>query len=142
MSLLDTIQAQFLEARKAKDDLAKNVLSVVLGEVQVQQGRSAQNGDVTDAQIERIIEKVVASNQETMDAMTKKLRTENALLTALLPVPCTEKDIRDVLAPVAGEIRAAKMEGMAKGIAFKAIKASGLKADSDLVTKITMEYRV
>ena len=141
MSLLDTIQAQFLEARKAKDELTKNVLSVILGEVQVQQGRSAQNGAVTDTQIEKIIEKVIASNQETIDVMTKKLRTENALLTALLPVPCTEKDIRDVLAPLAGNIRAANNEGQAKGIAFKAIKASGLKADSDLVTKIAMEYR-
>ena len=42
--IVQTLKTQLLEARKAKNELAKGVLSVVLGDIQTLEGSKSQSG--------------------------------------------------------------------------------------------------
>lgn len=142
MSLIEKIKEQLLEARKAKNELAKNVLSVALGDIQTQQGKAAQNGAMTEQQCERIVQKMINSNQETMDAMTKKLRMENEILAALLPKTLSRLEMKNYLFSWAMEqIKAAKSDGQATGVAMKALASLEGSKDGKLVAEIVKELR-
>jgi len=141
MSLTETIKEKLLQARKDRDAATAAVLSVALSEIQLQQGRSAQNGPVTDAQAVKIIQKIISGNEETMAAMTKKLRAENTLLSCLLPQTCSRAAIQLHLVTFAEGIQSAANDGIATGIAMKALASCpGLK-DGKLVAEIVREMR-
>ena len=62
MSLQDQIKKDLAVAMKAKDDEKKNVLRVIMGEF----GRQAQK-DVNDADVIKIIKKLVKSEKEVLE---------------------------------------------------------------------------
>ena len=160
-----------LEARKSKNELAKNVLSVALGDIQVQEGRAAQKGEVTDGQAEKIIQKLIKSNQETMDAWNSRkgqvvtiggyvelgsdgaryaaLKLENEILTKLLPKTCTKEEIKDFLVNVGtfwpvrfiDKLKEAKSNGQATGLAMKELASLEGSKDGKVVAEIVKELR-
>ena len=85
---------------------------------------------MNDEEAEKIIRKVIKSNTETLAVADRpdtktRLEEENRVLDALLPKRLDVDAIVAALQPVAAEIKAAKSEGQATGVAMKHLKASG-----------------
>lgn len=144
MTLVETIQARTREAMKARDDMARNVLRVVLGEIQLAASRKGE--DLPDAEGHKIVRKVIASNSATLEVTTDAdrkalLEAENALLETLIPKALDVPEIVAALAPVKEALVAAKADGPAMGVAMKHLKAEGKTVEGDAVRAAVSEIR-
>ena len=121
-----------------KDEASKNILRVVLGEIDVLKGRGQT---VEDEQVHKILRKLIASNEETIKAMTVGLRRENEILDGFLPQLLTKEEIKNHLNSVATEIMSAKSDGQATGVAVGVFKKAGLAVDGSDVSEIVKKMR-
>jgi uncharacterized protein YqeY len=141
--LIDTIKARAVEAMKSKDAVATTVLRVALGEIQTAEART--NKALTDDEAQAIVRKLVKSNEETIAAsqgdVKATLERENAILLGLLPKSLSVDEIAERLAPVAAQIREAKSDGQATGVAMKHLKASGAAVQGSDVTAAVKRLR-
>lgn len=83
---------------KTKEEI--NLLKTVLGEIQLEEAR--KNKTVSDSEVEKIIQKFVKNNKQTIEIIQdpiiiESLRAENKLLESLLPDYMTEKDLYDYI---------------------------------------------
>ena len=127
-ALVDDIKARTEAALRARDDTAKNVLRLVLGEIQTAASRAGSELD--EASAHKIVRKLIASNEATLEvtsdeASRARLLRENALLAELIPQPLDVDAIVAALEPVRGAIEGAKADGPAMGAAMKHLKAAG-----------------
>ncbi|HNX26395.1 MAG TPA: GatB/YqeY domain-containing protein [Phycisphaerae bacterium] len=129
MSLVDTIRQRITKAMKERDELTRNILRLVLGEIQTAEARE---GSITEETVVKIIRKLIASNEETL-SMTKnpqaaeKLRQENVILKELLPHLWSVDDIVKFLnadAAAAESVKSAGNDGQATGAAMKFLKTA------------------
>ena len=126
--LKDELHRRMMAALKARDDVAKSIYRVAMGEVQ---GQATSKGrDLADDEVEAILRKLIKSNQECLDTgrgedRRSVLEQESQLLEALLPKTLSVEEIRSALTKVADAIRQAKSDGQATGIAMKHLKAAG-----------------
>ena len=129
MSLLKAIKQKSIEAMKARDSSAAQLYKLALGEAQMLEVRSGR--EATDDEVAQIVRKLIKSNEETISVaegeQKASLEHENELLRALLPKGASAEDIQAALAPIAAEIKAAKADGQATGIAMKHLKAVGFQ---------------
>ena len=126
--ILDDIRARVAQAVREKDEVARDVLRLALGEAQMAEVRSGK--PVGEDEAVAIVRKLVKSNEETLAAaadgpQAPALRREIEVLSALLPKGLSVDDLALALAPVAEAIRAAKSDGQATGIAMKHMKSVG-----------------
>lgn len=140
MNIKERIKADILTATKAKDNATKNTLKVVLGEVDTQEGRGK---NLTEEQIYGVIRKVLQGIEEMLtykpgDAV---LMQEKDTLSKLLPVQLGREDILDKLINKVDEIKNAKADGQATGIAMKYFKENKLVVDGTLVADIVKQLR-
>jgi uncharacterized protein YqeY len=129
------VRGQLEEAKRAGKREEKNVLSVILGDIATLEARTGK--DVPDAEVEKLLRKMVESNVETVaqlkshnrgdDPQVAVLDRETVLLKSLLPQTLDAAAIGKALEPVRADILAAKNEGQAMGVAMKHLKALGLK---------------
>ena len=143
------LHAKLVEAMKAKDDLVKDILRVVLGEVSTRKARTGQ--EPRDEEVHGIIRAVIAGNAETRKELEQrgqtgheayaKLGKENAYLETLLPKTLDRDAIRRELAAVAAELKAAKSDGQATGLAMKHLKQKGLAVLGEDVSAAVKEMR-
>src|SRR5437764_15355725 len=87
------LQAKIQEAMKARDDLARDLLRVILGEVSTRKARTGK--EPRDEEIHAIIRSVMANNQQTRAELEQRGQTghgayarlarEHAYLETLLP---------------------------------------------------------
>ena len=141
---VDEIKAKLKEAMKAKDAVAKDVLRVALGEIQTGENRKGEA--LGDDEAQKIVKKLVKSNQETLgmttDEATKaKLERENEVLGALLPQVWTVDQIVAALSEVTDAIKGAKADGPAMGIAMKTLKSQGAPVESKDVNAAVRQIR-
>lgn len=132
MQLLAEIRKQVIAAMKAKDTVAKDVLRVAQGDIELAETR--QGKALTEDQQQQILRKLIKSNQETLAAVTDpdqkaKLELEIVLLDKLLPKTLTVDEIVAALEPVKSDIAAAGNDGQATGVAMKHLKPQGLTVD-------------
>lgn len=144
MTLLQTIKQQVVAAMKAKDTLAKDVLRVVQGDIELAQTRSGQ--DLSDDEAQKIVRKLIKSNQETLaakpdQATIDKLNREISILEALLPRTLGVDEIVAALEPVHGDIQAAGNDGQATGVAMKHVKSLGLTVEGKDVSQAVRQIR-
>jgi|GEM_PF-389264 len=146
--LIDDIRTRITAAVKANDSATRDVLRLVLGEVQAAQARQAAADTPSgDDQVRAVLRKVIKSNEETLsalapgDARAAELTHEIAALRAFLPAELSIAQIVELLASHTESIRAAKTEGQAVGIAMKAVKASGVTATGPSVTSAVQQIR-
>jgi uncharacterized protein YqeY len=142
------LQLKLREAMKAKDDMARDLLRVVLGEV-TRRGQTSK--DASDDEVFAIIRKVIAGNTETRKELEKRGRTtedtyqrlarENAYLESLLPAVLDRASIRKELEPVAADLKAAKNDGQATGVAMKHLRQKGLAVQGEEVAAAVKEIR-
>ncbi len=126
--LIDDIRARATQAVKEKDEAARDVLRLALGEVQMAEVRSGKT--LGEEDVVAIVRKLVKSNEETLVAapdgpQAPTLRRENVVLAALLPQTMSVADLVAALAPVVEAIRAARNDGQATGAAMKHLKTTG-----------------
>jgi uncharacterized protein YqeY len=129
--LVDELKKRIAVAVKERDQVAKDVLRVALGEIQTQEHRA--NARMSDDDAIAVVRKLVKSNEETLASSSGEraatLERENEILGSLLPKRMTLDEIAAALAPQREAIRAAKSEGQATGIAMKHLKSSGASFD-------------
>ena len=125
--LVDELKKRIALAMKDRDQVAKDVLRVALGEIQTQEHRA--NAPIGDDEAIAVVRKLIKSNDETMAASSgeraKTLARENEILASFLPQRMSVDEIAAALAPVRDAIRAAKSDGQATGVAMKHLKAAG-----------------
>jgi len=141
--LIDEVKRRMLEAMKAKRPLEKEILRVALGDLQSEQSRS---GNLTDEQAEKILRKIIKSNEETIaahdDADTRtRLAEENQILGDLLPKTLDDDAIRAALADVEPQIKEAGNDGQATGIAMKHLKSAGASVTGQDVSRVVKSMR-
>lgn len=144
MSLLEQIKKQVFEAMKAKDTLTKEILRVAQGDIELQETR--QGNAVSDEDTQKIVRKIIKSNQETIGhasdpAMIEKLEKEIVILEALLPRTLGVDEILVALQPVADDIKVAGNDGQATGVAMKHLKPQGLVVEGKVVSAAVRQIR-
>lgn len=142
--LVDEIKTQMTRARREKDDVARNVLGLALGEVQTAEARA--NRPLRDDETVAVVRKLLKSNEETLSLSAAgpaadALRREIEVLSGLLPAAPSAQAIESALAPVADAVRAAKTDGQAMGIAMKHLKAVQVTADAPAVMEAVRKLR-
>ena len=142
--LVDELKKRITQAMKERDDVAKNILRLALGEIQTAEARASRA--VTDDEAVAIVRKLVKSNEETLGLTADgpqavMLRKEIELLASLLPKTMSVDDIVAALASEAEAIKAAKSDGQATGVAMKHLKSSGASAAGNDVTAAVKRMR-
>ena len=130
--LLDDLKAKITAAVKAKDEVARDVLRLALGEIQTGEARASRALD--DGEVAAILKKLVKSNEETLalagdGPQAPSLRKEIEVLSSLLPKTLSVAELVAALASQKDALRAAKGDGPATGIAMKHLKSTGAVFD-------------
>lgn len=152
MSILEALKGRLTACRKAGEAVQMSVLQVVLGDASMVEARTGQKAG--DAEVEKIIRKVLAGNEETMGLLAKKgeaggeaharLAAESAFLRSLLPQSLSVEAIVAELAgdkAVADAVRGAKNDGQATGVAMKHLKGKGLAVLGEDVSAAVRQVR-
>lgn len=142
--LIDDIKKRMRDALKAGRTVEKEILRVAIGEIETNAARAGK--DAGDAASQAVIRKLLKSNEETLavasDAEQRRtLELESEVLRSLLPRALDRAEIERALAQVADQIRAAKSDGQATGIAMKQLKASGAEVDGKDVAAVVTSLR-
>jgi uncharacterized protein YqeY len=145
MSLQDDLQARVTSAMKSGDHATRDTLRTVLGEAKMEAVRC--KGEVSDEVILAVARKVVTGLKETIPLAKKDGRdtarqeAELALLESLLPRASDREAIAAALAPHRDDIKAAKGDGQAMGVAMKVLKAQGATTSPDDVKAVVAATR-
>jgi hypothetical protein len=135
VSLHDELKTRVATAMKGGDTPTRDTLRTVLGEAQMEALR--RKGEVTDEIILGVVKKTVAGLKETIPLAQKDGRNtgpqeaELALLESLLPKAWDRDAIAAALASARDDLRAAKSDGQAMGVAMKVLKAQGAVTNPD-----------
>ena len=143
------LQAQLREAIKSRNDLAKNLLRIVMGEVSTLRARTGKES--ADSEIHGIIRRIIAGNNETRKELEQhgqtsheayaRLAQENTYLETLLPRTLDQAAIKKELEAIAAELKGAKSDGQATGLAMKHLKQKGLAVLGEDVAAVVREVR-
>lgn len=141
MSIKETIRKQITDATKLRAEVQKNVLKVVLGDIELQESRYGKQ--LTDDEVYRIIRKTLEGVETmlTYKPNDPKFEAEKATLKGLLPKEFAAEDLQTVLSSKVDEIKAAKNDGQATGIAMKFLKERNISVDGNVVKKLVTEIR-
>lgn len=141
MTLKEVIRKKITEATKARMETQKNVLKVVLGEIDTQESRNGK--PFSDEDCCRVIKKTLQGIEEMLQYRPNdvKYETEKTTLKDLLPKELGVDDIKLALASKFDDLKAAKSDGQATGIAMKSLKELNLIVDGNLVKNIICEIR-
>ena len=125
---------------KDKDNLKRDILKLVLGEIQSKESRTGKN--LNDDKIESIIRKLIESNLEILShKYDVVLSRENEILGNLLPTVMTTEEIEEALKDVSEDIKTANNDGQAMGIAMKTMKSCSGKALGQDVKEVVSDLR-
>lgn len=145
MSLADDLKARVAAAVRGGDAPTRDSLRTVLGEAQADAVR--RKVEVTDEVVLGVVRKTVAGLKETIPLAKSAGRdvapkeAELALLESLLPKAWDREAIAAALAPHRDELRAAKNDGQAMGVAMKVLKAKGATAGPEDVKAVVAAAR-
>jgi uncharacterized protein YqeY len=142
--LVEEIRKRRTAALKARDTVAKDVLSVALGDIDTLAARASR--EPTDDECLQVLRKLVKSNEETRSNMTDEaakqvLTQEIAILMDLLPKTLGVSEVIAALEAVAADLRAAANPGQATGVAMKHLKAIGASVDGKIVAQAVGQLR-
>ncbi|MBM7614654.1 GatB/YqeY domain-containing protein [Alkaliphilus hydrothermalis] len=145
MSLKDQLTNDLKEAMKSKDQLRKNVITMVradIKQVEVDKRVELVNEDIID-----IIAKQVKQRRDSLEEFTKGGREDLAeqaqqevnILLTYLPKQMSEEEIVKLVSETIQEVGANSMKDMGKVMAAIVPKTKG-KADGKLVNEIVKKY--
>ena len=129
MSLIDTIKAASLQARKERNAKRAELLSTLLGDAQMV-GKNNGNRETTDGEVVAIIKKMINNTNETINILNKSeqegtsgvadLTEEVAVLTTFLPAQLTATALTNIISNIIALNEAASIKDMGK--IMKALK--------------------
>ncbi|MEO0514027.1 MAG: GatB/YqeY domain-containing protein [Planctomycetota bacterium] len=142
--LIDDIKKRIIVAMKAKNTQERDILKVVLGDLQIQETRKGEA--LTDAEAQQIIRKVIKGNNEMITAVddpdvVERMNQEIAILDTLLPRSLSVEDIVAALGPVVDAVAAAGNDGQATGVAMKHLKSQGAEVQGKDVSAAVRQLR-
>jgi len=142
--LKDELKTGMLAAMKAGAQVEKNILRLAVGEVQTAETRTAE--DLADAEVERILRKLIKSIGESLEATPDAakqagLREEIGVLERYLPKTLTPEEIAAALEPVREQVLGAGNDGQATGVAMKHLKSSGAVVEGKDVSQAVRAMR-
>lgn len=142
-TFVEVLRNEIQSALKLKDDVKKNVLRVALGEIDT---LSSRQGSVSDDNCHNILRKLIENNKETMSLSSsedqkKTLSLENEVLLTFLPKTLSVEEIKSNLTTVLNDIKVAKSDGQAVGVAMKYLKQMKLTVIGADVSKAVSELR-
>jgi uncharacterized protein YqeY len=135
--LEDLIRKDLMQASKDKNVLAKNILSLALGEIQTVEARGKT---LTEKDKQDIIFKLVKSNTQTFnqlpfgDQRGIDLQLENELLKQYLPKTLSRVETLTLMDSV--DTSSCKTSGQAIGLVMKYAKTNNLPVDNVLVKEL------
>jgi uncharacterized protein YqeY len=121
MTIVQRMRAQLGESMKARDSVKTNFLRYWIAQLTLGSG-----AEVADAEA---IKKMRGILKEAKAGPTSFSEAELALIREWVPPTLSLEQIEAALAPVAAQIKAAPKDGMAMGVAMKAL--AGQPVDSD-----------
>ena len=121
LSIVQRMRSQLPEAMKARDAVRTGFLRYWIAQLTLGTGAEMSDADA--------IKKMRGVLKEARSGMTTFTPEEMALIREWVPATLTPEQIAEKLAPVAEQIKAAPKDGMAMGIAMKAL--AGEQVDSD-----------
>ena len=143
------LPAMLKEALKSKDDLARDLLRVIMGEVSTRRARTGK--EPGDEEVHAIIRKLITANAETRRELEQRGQTqhdayerlgrENAYLEQLLPKGLDRAAVLKELEPIVADLKGAKNDGQATGLAIKHLKQKGLAVPGEEVAAAVKELR-
>lgn len=143
-TIRDRIRKTMVSADREKSSKEREILKVVLGEFQ----QKSASGKATDELGHSIVKTMLKNNVEGVlavlpadDVRRGDIERENVVLESLLPRYLTAEEIETSLADVTEQIRAAKSEGQATGVAMKALKAAAANVEGDAVRQVVIKIR-
>lgn len=143
--LVEDIKKRVAAAVKQGDHVTRDVLRLALGEIQTAEAR--KNAPLGEEESAAALRKLVKSNEETLGALPSGddriavLEREITALKSLLPAAMTVEQIGAALEGLAADIKAAKSDGQATGIAMKHLKSTGAAAGGNDVTAAVKAIR-
>ena len=142
--LIDDIKKRIIVAMKARNTQERDILKVVLGDLQMVETRKAQ--DLTDAESQAVVRKIIKGNREMIEAVQddeviERMNQEIAILDTLLPRSLSLEEILEALAPVADAVKAAGNNGQATGVAMKQLKSTGAEVQGKDVAAAVAQMR-
>jgi len=145
--MIEQMKKEIILATKSGDTIKKNILKLVVSEVQLEESR--RNKPLKDQEIENIIKKFIKNIEETMSYMKNKdpykenppmeLVEEITQLMLWLPIKASKKEIEEALTEHCSSVIIGKNKGQAMGIAMKTLKAIGLSVDGKDVEEVVNE---
>ena len=135
--LEDLIRKSLMLASKDRNVLAKNILSLALGELQTAEARGK---NLSEKDKEEIVSKLVKSNSQTAnqledgDQRKVDLLSENIILSEFLPKTLSEKDTLDLVNSI--DVNNFKTSGQAIGVVMKKAKLNNLPVDNILIKRL------
>lgn len=94
MILKEKINADYMKAFKEKDVLAKNLLSVIKGEIQTIE-KNTGNVNLSDEEVTKILSKNVKSLKEMVASGSEQAKAELLIVEAYLPKQMTRDEITE-----------------------------------------------
>ena len=92
MSLKEKISADYMTAFRSKNVVAKNLLSVIKGEIQTQEKNTGVE-TLSDEEVTKILNKTVKSLKETIDKGGETSKVELEIIEGYLPKQLSREDI-------------------------------------------------
>jgi uncharacterized protein len=132
MSIVEKMRGQLAQAMKARDTVRLGFLRYWIAQLTLGTGAEMSEADA--------IKKMRGVLKEAKSGPTTFTAQELALLSDWVPALLTAEQIKEALAPVAEQIKAAPKEGMAMGIAMKTL--AGRQVDSDDVRAAIAALRI
>jgi len=131
MTIVQRMRTQLTASMKAKDTVRTGFLRYWIAALTLGTGAEMSEADA--------VKKMRGLLREARSGPTTFSPEELALLREWVPPTLTADQIREALAPVADQIKAAPKEGMAMGIAMKSL--AGQQVESDDVKAAILAIR-
>jgi uncharacterized protein len=113
VALYDRLQSELVDARKRRDELALNTLSLLKSEVVRATKEAGASASIDDGLVERVVRKEVKRRQDAIDAYrkggreeaAKREEAEMALLRTYLPAAMTAEQVEAEVRAVIDELK-------------------------------------
>lgn len=143
MALENQIQEDIKAAMKAKDTVAMNATRAVKGEILLFKTAEGGSKEVTDADILKMIQKLVKQRKEAAEQYTAAGRqeladnelAEAAVMEKYLPKPLSQEEIEAKIKEVIAQVGATSMKDMGK-VMGAASKALAGQADGKTISAV------
>ena len=145
MALEQQIQKDIMEAMKAHDESRLNATRGIKSEILLAKTSGAEH-ELSDADVLKIIQKLVKQRKESAELYTQGNRPELAekelaelkVMEAYLPKALSEDEVRNILKEVVAEVGATSPKDMGKVMGAATKKLAG-QADGRLISTIVKE---